>query len=724
MNGRSAPQPAEGDKRRRPHRRSIDPAQVARTRRIHIAVLLFVVLWAYVTALAGDFVWSDDRDLLQGGQRLLSMQDLAAALLWTTEQYAARLEGGIPAVTNGSWQPTVILSYTVSWMLFRDCSFCHHFENLLWHGLVVLGLYALGRHVLNLRRHGPAIAFWAAFGFAVHPLGVSSVGWVGGRPVLLVAALSVWSLVLFSRLPATSKSHRKHINRWQLGIAFCVALALGADERAFMLPFAALLIAWFESRERGRSGFRGMSQHRRLALLGITAVSLAIVFYRGTKFGFPGFAGDYPGAGLMDGLGTALRLFWTRVYSVLLPGEPIVSDAFPVTTGWDVSEFAALAGLIAVIAATVYAIRHHHPLGLGLAWFLLWGLPGSGVFPLQRYYHEASLYPAYWGLMFGLAYVLFQVWRPLGRQMVRGSEAIVFGPILILTLALTASSNVRWHSDSALFESEINNDPHYREGRVMLAKLALDRRQPEIALNHGLLVEQSREDKSLTGYIPEYQQHMQLGRAQLAQDLVQDARLSFAQAVAINPVSVRALQGLAAANIALGENSQAEASLRRALALWPNDAGLRMTLGELRLREQRYEEAYDVFLQVLADGRSDSVVRLAVARARNGLGQYELAESDLRRALAERDTPSARAQLAWTLWRLGREDEARSQLEGIQGRLAELLSTDQYTDLRAGLAPITESPADQAATPETEATPERETASEEELLLEAVERYR
>lgn len=667
-------------------RRRQDPAQVDRTRRIHIAILLFAALWAYVTALSGGFIWDDDRDLLQGGQRLLSSEDLGRFLHLSNEQYRLRLDGGIPADATGAWQPAVILNYTLSWALFGDCAPCHHLENLLWHALVVVGLYALGRHLLNLRRHSKTVAFWAALGFAVHPLGVSSVAWIGARPVLLSTALAVWCLVLLTRLPATSKSHRQHINRWLLGIGATLLLALGAEERGYLIPLAALLIAWFETRERGRKGLRGISRQRRMALAGVIVMVAAAIVYRSFHFGFPGLDGGYPSADWSNNLGTAVRLFWAQMMAVIVPSEPIVSDAFPITKVWGGAEFASLLGILLVLAATVYGLKRRHPLSFGVMWYLIWSLPGMGLLPQQRYYDETSLYPAYWGLMLGLAYVLFRLWRPLGRQMIRGSESIVFGPIVLLLLILTASSNVRWHSDSTLFESEINNDPQYREGRVMLAKAALHRGQPESALKNAMVVEASRKDQTFTGFIPEYQHQMLLGRAQLALGMADAARLSFAQAVAINPVSARARLGLANSNLALGELARAKASLRTAQAIWPQHPDVQVALARIRLAEQSYQEARTLLRQAMNGGRRDPEVRTTLAQALFGLELYEEAARELGRASADRDRPEIRAHLAWAFWKLQRHAEARAELRGIdRSRLTRILPTAQWLELSAGL---------------------------------------
>ena len=151
------------------------PEQIARTRRLHIVLLALLVLLVFASTLGGDFVWTDREDLLDGQHRLQRLSDIPAALTQTREAFRERDIAGTSSDTgSGSWQPLTILSNTLSWSLWGDCSACFHIENVLLHVLVVVGLYALGRHVLSRQRHGTRIAAWSAALYAIHPATVTS----------------------------------------------------------------------------------------------------------------------------------------------------------------------------------------------------------------------------------------------------------------------------------------------------------------------------------------------------------------------------------------------------------------------------------------------------------------------------------------------------------------------------------------------------------------------
>ncbi|MCP5439843.1 MAG: hypothetical protein H6958_04415 [Chromatiaceae bacterium] len=47
---------------------------------------------------------------------------------------------------------------------------------------------------------------------------------------------------------------------------------------------------------------------------------------------------------------------WFLIDETLLPYEPIVSDAWPITRGWGAVEVAALLGFVVLIAATLIGL--------------------------------------------------------------------------------------------------------------------------------------------------------------------------------------------------------------------------------------------------------------------------------------------------------------------------------------------------------------------------------
>lgn len=642
------------------HRQS--PEEIAQARRRHGLLLALLVLVVFASALGGGFVWTDRGDLLDAQHRLTSASDIPAALTLSREDYRTRQTAGGKPSPAGSWQPLTLLSNSISWTLWGDCAFCFHLENILLHLAVVIGLYALGRHLLSHRRHGNRIAAWAAAIYAVHPATVSTVAWIGGRSELLAAAFGIWSLVLFTRLQATTKSRHGHVRRWLIGIGLTAMAAMLSRETAFMLPLLALLIAGFESKERGRSSVFGIAPLRWLGLAILAGVLLLLLMYRSLVIGGIEFAGGYPSDSWFNNLGTALRHFWYLVDHTLLPGEPVISDAWRITPGWGALEVVALLTGLVAVGATLVGLKFGHPAAFGAAWFMLWLIPGVGILPSERYHDSGVLYLAVWGPALALAYVAFVLWRPLGRQLVKGAEAVLYVPLIIVLGVISSFSNARWWDHDRFFESEIASDPNYMEGRVELARSALQRGDPETAQRHALAALQSSQDKTFTGHWSPGETYATLAAAQSALGQCTEAVANFGTALEHASDNARLYRQRALCLLTLQRDEEAIADLRKALELKPGFDEAQLDLGAALAVQGQYVDAFPL-LEPLLDGRDGSPRQhRALALVMIDARQFEGAARQLELALAQEETADERARLAWVTWQLGNQEKAREHL--------------------------------------------------------------
>lgn len=636
----------------------------SRTLRNHLLLILLTVIVAYASAIPGAMVWTDHGDIVDGDLRIRESADLAAMLRLNREQYRMRTYG-VPEQSAGTWQPLAILSYSLDWSLWGDCAACYHLENLYWHLLTALALYALGRHLLSHRRHASQIAFWAATLYAAHPATTASVAWIGARPILLASALTAWCLVIFTRLPATSKSYRVHTWRWWFSLSLSGGLAMLAHETAYLLPIAAFLVAAFEARERGRPGLRGIGASRWIGMALLIGVLLPILAFRLRVFGTLALPGGYPTTSLVDNSGMFLRHLWALLDQAYLPGEPVLADSWPIGDGWGSLEVSALLGLLLLLAASFVGFHYSHPAAFGLIWLLLWILPGSGLLPGPQFHTPHTLYLAAWGATLSVGYLLMRAWRPLGRQLARGSEAIVFVPVVLVLVFITAFSNLRWWDYQRLFEGEVANDPGYLEGRVQLVRVALADNKLVEALDRALaIIELARESKNAS-YWPQAETYALLAEAQYRLGLYVDAGKSIETALEFTPRDSRLLRRLAQTQIGDGKLAAAEASLRQALAIQPQFLQARGDLGAVLIGQDRVDVGLPLLEEALADGHGDFNQHKAMAIAMIHARRFDTARTHLERALLLQDDPIERARLAWVLWQGDHRIEARTQLSQV-----------------------------------------------------------
>jgi len=654
-------------------------------------LLALLVVAVFASTIGGDFVWTDREDLIEGQHRIQGLSDLAAAFSETREAFRVRhVAGAVVDPSAGTWQPLTILSNTVSWSLWGECSSCFHVENILLHLVVVIGLYALGRHVLTRRRHGVRIAAWSAALYAIHPATVTSVAWIGGRPHLLAAAFAIWALVMFTRLQATTKSHHGPVRRWQVAMVALALAAMLSHETAYLLPVLAVLIAGFESKERGRSAIFGVAPTRLIGIGLLTGVLLVVLGYRLLVLGGIGFSGGYPTDSLFGNIGTAVRHFWYLVEHALLPVEPVVSDAWRVSQGWGVVESLALLGLIAAAAAVLVGLKLGHPVAFGAGWLILWLIPGVGIFPTDHYHSSQTLYLATWGVSLIAGYGLFHLWRPFGRQLVPGSEVVVFLPVLIVLGVVTGLSNARWWTHDGLFQSEIASDPHYMEGRMELAKSALRRGAHDEAMSHAMAAIEAAQDDSFTGYWSPRDTFFVLARSQWALGMTTEAARNFETALEHRPDDAELLYWRGVSRMALQEYEGAEQDLSRALEIRRPFPEAEADLGVLMVRQSRFAEAYPLLRSALAQGLGTFERHSAMARALIDAGELTGAADALEQALALRESADERARLAWVSWQLGRTEKAISDLN--MALQFEETSSEYVEQVRRELSEAAESP--------------------------------
>ena len=648
--------PATGEHKHR--RRRPSPERIDAARKQHMVLLGLLILLVFVSTLGGGFVWSDREDLLQGAYRVDSGSDIGAAMNHSRDGFRALTLGGDVDPSAGSWQPIALLKNTISWTLWGECAFCFHLESILLHLAIVIGLYALGRHLLSHRRHGNRIAAWSAALYAVHPATVSTVSWIGGQTTMLAAGFSVWTLVIFTRLPATTNSRPGHIRRWLIALAVTSLCAYLTHESTFMLPLLALLVSAVESGERGRHPLGGISPRRRKGMLVLMATLLLVVLYRQLAFGGIHFAASYPTDGFFTNLGTALRHLWFLIDESILPVEPVLSDAWPISQSWGAGDSAALLGLLVILAAIAVGFWFHHPAALGASWFLLWILPGVGAFPSSHYHDSHTLYLAIWGLSFALGFVILQLWRPVGRQLIPGSEALAYVPLILILGVITAFSNARWWNHTGLFEAEVASDPHYMEGRVELAKSALENGDPQAAITHLTAAIDASRDSVHTGFWSPRDAYLLLGQGQWRLNRHDQAEKSLAHALeaAPNDADVHYWLGLNA--LSQQDYLTAEQRLRKALDLRNEFAPAKADLGVALAGQKRFVEALPLLSTAIDGGLGNASRHQALASVYIDGERLQDALRHLEASLALHDNADERARLAWLYWRLGRQQPA------------------------------------------------------------------
>jgi tetratricopeptide (TPR) repeat protein len=187
------------------------------------AALVVIVLLVFGQVRSFGFVDYDDGDYVFRNPHV-SQGPLLERVRWAFGAFHA-----------ANWHPVTWLSFIADAALFGLDPGRLHTENLLLHAVNVVLLCSV---LVRLTGSVGASALAAAL-FAVHPLRAESVAWVTERKGLLMALcclLALQAYVSYARRPATGRL---------LAVAGFFALALMAKPQAVTLPLVLLVLDWW-----------------------------------------------------------------------------------------------------------------------------------------------------------------------------------------------------------------------------------------------------------------------------------------------------------------------------------------------------------------------------------------------------------------------------------------------------------------------------------------------
>jgi len=202
-----------------------------------IAVAIAAVVLAALIWLGCTSVFQND-DFLQ----VLAMR------LESDPATFQQLSGSTPASAGGAagyltsphiywanyYRPATRLLQGALWNVFGMNPLPFHIVNLLFH---LLSIVLVARLAWELN-FGPAISFWSAVIFAIHPVHGEPVVWIGGMGGLAAAVFFLVGLIMLAKFARSGNL------LMLVGAALSSAVALLFKEEAAALPLAAAVVLW------------------------------------------------------------------------------------------------------------------------------------------------------------------------------------------------------------------------------------------------------------------------------------------------------------------------------------------------------------------------------------------------------------------------------------------------------------------------------------------------
>ncbi len=514
--------------------------------------MLGAALWVYGPALAGPFV-SDDNHYVRSNDYVhgLSFENVRAIL---DPSGAATLR-----VVN--YAPVQLLVHAAAWQAFGDDVRGHHLVNVVLHALASLLLVAL------LLRSGVARPGALAGGalFLLHPANVEAVAWISQLKSTASMCLALASLLAFPRRPGLGS------------LLFGLAL-LAKPTAAFVLPVAVLL-AWAR-REPLPWRWYAVSA----ALFAAFAVAEFSVHQRSGAA--EAVLHEAPGALLRTVLALALRYL---VMAATSWGVSAFHEPAPARSLLDPWWLGSLPVLALLGWRLALVLRRRQAEAAWWVWALVSFAPVSQLFPFLYPMADRYLYFILPGLLGGALLALGEaLGRVSGPRPALASRLALAGVCaLALVFGVRSWERARiWSSPALLLQDAARHYPDGVPAQLLQAKRAAQQGDGPAAAE-ALRAAQAR------GY-NRFEQI--LGDPALApvrehpevQAVVREIAAGWIESLLRKPdVTQGELRTVAQAHVARREYREAEAVLRRALALGGReDARIRADLDALARHAQ------------------------------------------------------------------------------------------------------------------------------------------
>ncbi len=557
--------------------------------------LVLAVAGAYANSLAAPFVFDDGFGIVRNP---------TIRQLWRIGDVLSPPSGFAVCA-----RPLVNLSLAVNYAISGLNPWSYHALNVVFHALAALALFGILRRTLA----GPraALAAWtAALLWALHPLLTESVTFVIQRTESLMGLCYLTTLYCFIR--GTQGSGRP----W-FGLCFLSCLA-GMASKEVMVSAPLLVLLYDRTFVAGT--FAAAWSRRRALYLALASTWILLAYLVLSS-----------GANRAGAAGFGTGIAWW-VYG-LTQGQAIVHylrlAAWPAGLTVDYGERLAggfreaalpVVAILALLGATLVALRRRPALGFLGAWFFAILAPSSSILPLAtQTMAEHRMY-----LPLASLAGLFT----LGLRAVAGWRGLAASAILAAGLGgLTARRNHDYRSEVALWTDTVGKQPdnpraHYNLGvaldQARAVPDALLHYREAIRLKPGYVEAHNNlaNDLQLSGRLAEALAEIQeavrlkpddaearynLGNALFASGRPAAAAASYGAALGLRPDYAEAQTNLGVALFALGQTADAIASYRTAVRLDPHYAVAQYDWGNALAETGRAAEAiahYEAALQL------------------------------------------------------------------------------------------------------------------------------
>ncbi len=498
----------------------------------------------------------------------------------------------VMAFSSGStYQPVRDLSYMIDFELWGSgVVLGMHLHGLILYALMILACWLFLLELFKAFSDDHALCFiWASLSaviFAVHPVHVESVTWLYARkePLLgLFTFVSLWAFVL-------GRTHH-----WKYYVLSVVGLVLAVLSKptAVMIPGVMIALDLAIQAHRREPSFW---KKRLFVYIPMFVVAVPMVIRLLSVMYQVGGVKPYHGGSFWTNL---LAVSQIMMGYVSLIGFTINYAAdYPIELyahahAWQAWVFVAL-NVLLLASAVAASVRKHYLYAFFVAWYYLFLLPVSHIFPISQVMADryAFLPSLSWCVLVG--FLLAKLWHLKLNSKMFSPEfprliAVALFSVLVLSYSyMTHRQNDIWQNSQVLWEDTLAKYPDSSPANVNLSAI-----------------------------------YLRQGRFKEVQDLC-------ITAIKAKPYDYLAISNLALAQMMMKQYEHARHNYLQALKLKPDLPKAEMGLANTYWETGEYEKAHGLYTKLFREG--------------NVINPYHAAQYTCR--------------LGYSSWKMGRKDEA------------------------------------------------------------------
>lgn len=539
-------------------------------------VLILAAFLVYANSLASAFIW-DDYPLILKNYLIQDWRYLPR--LFNSDLYQATW-----GKTN-YYRPMVSLSFMWDHFLWDRISFGYHLTNVFIHLINAILVFSLFKKMTNQI----TISFWSSLLFLIHPFNPPVVAYISGRSDSLAMLF-----ILLSFLYYLNYSKQNKLLYYLLSIISFI-FALLSREITVIFPFLILLhIVYFQDKTKDKFKF----------FLPYLLISFVYIVLRFTALNFAYQPAFFSKLTLFERLINIPKLILTYLQILLFPFNLHMEKIISISRSLiEIQSILFFSLLILVIYLTILLHKKNKLISFGLLWFIIALFPVIGLLPLNILIADHWVYLASLGFFLSLTTAF--------NLLIKNRQNLILAFVCLIFSFITIYRNTDWQDEMRFYNRILKYSPNSALVHNNLGVIYESHRNYELA---------KKEYLRAIEIDPKYADSASnLASIYKREEKFNEASKYFEKSLSIEPDRFVAHNSLGIVYGLTKQEEKAEKEFKKAIELNTYFAEGYYNLGVLYFQQKKYNQAVDVWQQMLKIEPQNSFIKMWIKTAQEAM---------------------------------------------------------------------------------------------------------